>query len=67
MTPPGVNRWSAETRTAALLMLGAEPAPLLSHEGRNVLVEGRGNSSLTWCGGCDFIELGVPGNIDVFF
>jgi len=43
----GVNRWSAETRTAALLMLGAEPAPSLSHEGRSVVVDtGPGNSSI---------------------
>lgn len=43
----GVNRWSAETRTAALMMLGTEPAASLSHVGRSVVVDtGPGNSSI---------------------
>eukprot|EP00434_Breviolum_minutum_P028797 symbB.v1.2.025470.t1/scaffold2474.1/size78372/2 len=43
----GVNRWSAETRTVALMMLGVAPTPSLSHVGRVVEVDiARANSSI---------------------
>jgi len=43
----GVNRWSAETRTVALMMLGMAPTPSLSHVGRVVEVDiARANSSI---------------------
>ncbi|CAK9055350.1 unnamed protein product [Durusdinium trenchii] len=45
----GVNRWSAETRSAALLLIGTESSPSVVHVGRSLLVDtaaGGGNSTL---------------------
>eukprot|EP00913_Durusdinium_trenchii_P000184 g167.t1 len=35
----GVNRWSAETRSAALLLIGTESSPSVVHVGRSLLVD----------------------------